>query len=284
MDPVDDGVNPVEADSDGVESPALVMFAAESRAWREHLGWSQVTMGEKIGYSDKLVSGIETRHRTPTLEYARACDRETGAPGTFERRWEEIGKESFPPWFAMVPGLEMKAAKVHKWDAQCIPGLIQTDDYACAVIRAGRPDDTDDVIERHAVARMNRQEIFTREHPPSAWFIICESVLRHVFGSPKVMRTQLDKLIELAGRPGITIQILPLTVLNCPGADGPMTIFDMPDGSQVGYVEGCEVGRIIEALSEVAKLKARLDMLRAAALPPDESVRLIERIRDECSK
>jgi len=207
-----------------------------------------------------------------------------GTPGTFERRWEDINKESFPPWFALVPGLEMKAAKVHKWDAQCIEGLIQIEDYARAVIRAGRPDDADDVIERHVAARMERQKVFTREHPPSAWFLICESVLRRMFGSPKVMRAQLDKLIELAGRPGITIQILPLTALNCPGADGPMTIFDMPDGTQVGYVEGCDVGRIIEALSEVARLRTRLDMLRAAALPPDESVRLIERIRDEYSK
>jgi transcriptional regulator with XRE-family HTH domain len=283
MDTVEDGVNPVEDESDGVESPALVMFAAESRAWREHLGWSQVTMGERIGYSDKLVSGIETRNRTPTLEYARACDRETGAPGTFERRHEDISKESFPPWFALVPGLEAKAKKIHDWDMRLIDGLIQTEDYARAVIRAGRPDDIDDVIERHVAARMERQRVFNREHP-SAWFVIGEAVLRQVFGSRKVMRDQLDRLIELAGRPGITVQVLPLTAVNCSGADGPMTIFDMPDGAQIAYVEGCEVGRVIEASIEFDKLRARFDLLRAAALPPVESVRLIERIRDEYGK
>jgi hypothetical protein len=108
-----------------------------------------------------------------------------------------------------------------------------------------------------------------------------EAVLRQVFGSPKVMRAQLDKLIELAARPGITIQILPLTAINCSGADGPMTIFDMPDGSAVGYVEGSEVGRIIEASSELDILRARFDLLRASALPPVESARLLERIRNE---
>jgi transcriptional regulator with XRE-family HTH domain len=281
MDPAEDGVNPVEASSDGVESSALVMFAAESRAWREHLGWSQVTMGERIGYSDKLVSGIETRNRTPTLEYARACDRETGAPGTFERRHEDIGKEAFPPWFALVPTLEMKARKIHYWDMRAVPGQLQTEDYARAVIRAGRPGETADVIERDVAARMKRQEIFSREHPPFAWFVIAEAVLRQVFGSPKTMCDQLANLIESAGRPEIVIQVLRSSAADCAGAGGPMAVFDIPSSGQAVYVEGCEVGRVIEAPEEVARLVTMFDLLRASALSPDESIRLIRKIRSE---
>ncbi len=281
MDPVEDGVNPVEDNPDGVESPALIMFAAESRAWREHLGWSQVTMGEKIGYSDKLISAIETRNRTPTLDYARACDRATGAPGTFERRWEDINKESFPPWFAMVPILEAKAKKIHYWDMRCLPGQLQTEGYARAVMRAGRPDDPDDAIERDVAARMKRQDVLSREHPPSAWFIICESVLRRVFGTPEVMRAQLDKLIELAGRPGIKIQILPLSAPDYAGAGGPITVFELPDGQRAVYAEGCGVGRIIEASGDVDSLMTRFDLLRASALSRGESLRLMRKIRSE---
>jgi transcriptional regulator with XRE-family HTH domain len=281
MEPVEDGANPVEDNSDSVESPALVMFAAESRAWREHLGWSQVTIGEKIGYSDKLVSAIERCRRTPTLGYARACDRATGAPGTFERRHEDIGKEAFPPWFALVPVLEAKARKIHYWDMRAIPGLLQIEDYARAVIRACRPGEAADVIERDIAARMKRQEIFSREHPPFAWFVIAEAVLRQVFGSPKTMCDQLASLIESAGRPEIVIQVLRSSAADCAGAGGPMAVFDMPDGYQAVYVEGCKVGRVIEAPEEVARLVTMFDLLRASALPPDESIRLIRKIRSE---
>jgi DNA-binding XRE family transcriptional regulator len=288
MDSVEDGVNPVEdntegveSNSDGAKSPALVMFAAESRAWRGHLEWSQVTMGEKIGYSDKLISAIEKCNRTPTLDYARACDRATGAPGTFERRHEDIGKEAFPPWFALVPVLEAKARKMHYWDMRAVPGLLQTEGYARAVIRACRPGKADDVIERDMAARMKRQEVLSREHPPFAWFVIAEAVLRQVFGSPETMCDQLDNLIELAGRQEIVIQVLRSSAADCAGAAGPMAIFDMPDGYQAVYVEGCKVGRVIETLDEVASLVTMFDLLRASALSPGESLQLIRKIRSE---
>jgi transcriptional regulator with XRE-family HTH domain len=278
-------MNIAEAAEDGTQkSRAVLRFAAELRAQRRLRGWSQVALGEKIGYSGSFISDVERCWRSPTLDFAKACDRGMNLPGTFVRFHEAISLESFQPWFASVLPFETGAVKIHDWDMRLIDGLIQTEDYARAVVRAGLPDDPDDVIERHVTARMERQEVFSRERPVAAWFVICESVLRRVFGSPKVMRDQLDKLIELTGRAGIKIQVLPLTVTNCPGADGPMTIFDMPDGTQAGYAEGSDVGRVMETPSEVAKLKARFDMLRAAALPPGESVRLIERIRDEYGK
>src|SRR6266851_9171898 len=273
MDDVEDSADVVEESSDAVESPALVMFAAELRSWRKHLGWTQAETGERIGYSDKLVSGVETRTRTPTLDFARGCDREMNLPGTFERRHEDISKESYPPWFALVPGLEARAEKLHYWDMRCPPGLLQTEDYTRAVIRAGRPDDTDDAIERDVAARMKRQEVLSREHAPSAWFVVCESVLRRVFGSAEIMRAQLDNMIELARQPGIVIQVVPFAALDCAGVTGPMAIFDMPDGHQAVYVEGCEVGRVIEAHAEVASLVTMFDHLRAAALPRGESIR-----------
>jgi hypothetical protein len=202
-------------------------------------------------------------------------------PGTFVRFHEAIGAESFQPWFVPVLPFEAEATKIHDWDMRCLDGLVQTEDYARAILRACGPDDADDVIEQSVAARVERQQIFDCEQPTSGWFIIAEAVLRAVFGSREVMRVQMDKLVELAGRPGMVIQVLPLTAVNCPCASGPMTIFDMPDGTQAGYVEGDEVGRIIEAPRDVAKLRARFDLLRVAALSPDESVRLIKEIRNE---
>jgi transcriptional regulator with XRE-family HTH domain len=281
MNDVEGSGNDAEGPPDDAATPALRMFAAELRSWRLHLGWTQVELGDRIGYSDKLVSGVETCNRTPTLAFARACDKATGAPGTFARRHEDISRESFPPWFALVPILEAKARKIHTWDMRGIPGLLQTEAYARAIVRACRPDDTNDVIDRDVAARLERQDIFDREHPPFAWFAIAESVLRQIFGSKETLRDQLDKLIEWAERPGIVIQVVPASVQDCAGAGGPIVIFDIPDSPQVAYAEGYKVGRVIEAPDEVATMATVFDLLIAAALPRGESLQLIREIRSE---
>jgi hypothetical protein len=98
------------------------------------------------------------------------------------------------------------------------------------------------------------------------------------------MAAQLDKLQESSVQPGIVIQIMPITAADCSGVGGPMTIFDIPDSPQVGYTEGCAVGRIIEAPGEVAMLVTKFEHLRAAALPRRESSRLLAQIRSEYSE
>lgn len=256
-------------------------FALELRSWRTLLSLTQVSLGDKIRYSGSFVSDIERCHRMPPLDFAQACDRELNLPGTFARAFQRISQESFIGWFAPVLPFETKATKIQAWDMRCLPGLLQTPDYTRAVIRAGRPDDPDDIVERDVQARMQRQEIFSRKHPPSAWFIIDESALRRVYGSKAIMAAQLSKLQENSTRPGIVIQIMPIAAPDCSGVGGPMTVFDIPDSPQMVYTEGCEVGRIIEAPGEAAKLVAKFDHLRAAALPRQESSRLLAQIRSE---
>ncbi|MGH3159000.1 MAG: Scr1 family TA system antitoxin-like transcriptional regulator [Streptosporangiaceae bacterium] len=113
---------------------------------------------------------------------------------------------------------------------------------------------------------------------------LTQVALRRVFGSKKIMAAQLDIMREKSSRPGIVIQIMPITAADCSGADGPMTVFDIPDSPQVGYTDGCEVGRIIEAPAEVAKLIMRFDHLRATALPRRESSRRLAEIRSDYSE
>jgi transcriptional regulator with XRE-family HTH domain len=256
-------------------------FAVELRTWRARQGLTQVALGDRIKYSGSFVSDIERCHRMPTLDFARACDHGLDLPGTFARAFQKISLESFPGWFAPVLPYETKATKIHNWDMRCLPGLLQTADYARALIRAERPDDPDEIIDRVVEARMQRQEIFSRENPPSGWFIIDESALRRVYGSKAVMAAQLDKLHERSLQPGIVIQIMPLSALDCSGAAGPMTVFDIPESPQMVYTEGCEVGRIIEAPGTVARLVTKFEYLRAAALPLRESSRLLAQIRSE---
>jgi transcriptional regulator with XRE-family HTH domain len=273
-----------ELPGDSAEIGARHDFAAELRSWRALLGLSQVALGDRIGYSGSLVSDVERCARMPTADFAVACDRGLNLPGTFVRLLKRISLESFPGWFAPVIPFESQASKIQIWDMRCLPGLLQTTDYARAVIRAGHPDHAEDIVRRDVAARLQRQEIFSREYPPAAWFIIDESALRRVFGSRTIMAEQLGRLLEKSMQQGIMVQIMPIEAADCCGVDGPMTVFDFPGSPQVGYTEGCKVGRIIEAPAEVATLVTKFDHLRAVALPPLESSRLLAEIRSEYSE
>jgi transcriptional regulator with XRE-family HTH domain len=262
-------------------STAVENFAEELRAWRERVGLSQAELGARMGYSGSHVSSVETMSRTPTFELAKKADEALGTPGTFKRLHARITKEAHPPWFAPFVHFEAMASRIHSWDNRFITGLLQTEQYARAIIRAAKAGIADDVIDRDVAARMERQQVLDRQEPPFCWFVIAESALRASFGESVVMRGQMDHLLALCQRPAIRMQVWPADVPDCPGCDGPVTVFDLPDSGPVGYAEGYEAGRIIESPPEMAKLILLFDLLRAAALSPAESVRLIAAIRGE---
>jgi hypothetical protein len=170
---------------------------------------------------------------------------------------------------------------MHNWESRFFTGLLQTEDYARAIIRAARPEATDEEIERDVKARMERQRIFERDHPPSCWFVIGEPAFRTKVGADEVMRAQMDHAAELAAQPYIHVQVYPFSVPDCPGIDGPVTVFDFDGQGSAGYAEGYEAGRIIEAPQEVAKIVTIFDHLRASALSPRDSASWIAAVRSE---
>lgn len=264
-----------------VKASALAAFGSELRSWRQRLGWSQVDMAEKLAYSPSLVSGVETMAKTPTRDFARRCDQVTAAPGTFERLQGLVAREAYPAWFAPVVGFEREAVRVHGWELGVVPGLLQTEAYARAVIKAGRPQDSTEAIDRIVAARLERQEILAGEKPPMLWYVLAESVLRQMVGGPTVMAEQLDRLVHLAGQQGIVIQVLPFSATDYAGGDGAITIFEFVDAETVAYTECYGGGRIVEAHDEVTDLTTVVSLLRASALPREESRVLMRKTRSE---
>lgn len=260
---------------------AASRFAEELRAWRQRHGWSQAELGTKLGYSGSHVSSVETMTRIPVAEFAAKCDEVFQTPGTFARIHEDITKEAYPPWFSPFVHFEQMATRVHNWDARFFTGLLQTEDYARALIRAVHPEALGADVERDVIARLERQRIFDREHPPSCWFVIGEAAFRATFGGAGVMRGQVDRIAEMAALPYVTVQVYPFSAPDCPGVDGPVTVFDFERQPSTGYAEGYEAGRTIEAQREVAKLVAMFDYLRAGALSPRDSVSWIAAYRRE---
>jgi transcriptional regulator with XRE-family HTH domain len=263
-----------------VRTTSLATFSAQLRAWRKKLGWTQVDLGIKLGYSASLVSGVETMDKPPTSDFARSCDRVFGTPDTFAALQELVAREAYPAFFAPVVLFEREAARIHGWELGAIPGLLQTEDYARALIRVSGPVDSDGAVDRLVTARMERQVILSRDHPPVLWYVIDEGVLRHLVGGPAVMGAQLDRLLEAGVTPGVVIQLLPFTA-DHPGTDGPISVYEFTAASAVCYTECYSGGRIVETPAEVADLVMMMNLIRASALAPRESLELIRQIRSE---
>ena len=268
-----------ESSTTDAESSAVGLFAAELKAQRGRLGWTQVQLGQRIGYSGSFISDVERGARLASLDFALRCDKEMGLPGTLERMHELTRREAYPSWFSPVIPFEVAAVRIHGWALGAVPGLLQTERYARAVIQARRPQADEATIERTVTARMERQAILAREAPPLLWYVLHEGALRHVVGDREIMAEQLDKLIKSASMPSVVIQVLSFTAHDHAGVEGPIVAYESLTGPTVAYTECYGGGRIVEASDEVADLMTVVGMLRAAALPPRDSLAFMKQIR-----
>ena len=257
------------------------MFTEQLRAQREQMGLLQREFAEKAHVSVSSVKQYEAGKKKPERKFATWCDAFYGCPGTFGRLYDGMIAESYPSWFGPRVLFEDKAARIHEWEMRGIPGLLQTRSYASAVIRACRPYDSGEELERDATARVERQNILMRDDPPKLWVVLSEGVLRQAVGGVRVMREQLDHLLSLAEAQGIVLQVLPFAVTDAPGVDGPAALFEFDDSPTVAYLEGWGSGRVLKDPKEVAAIATALSMIKGCALSPIDSAQLMTTIRSE---
>jgi len=200
--------------------------------------------------------------------------------------WHTYGR-ALPPWFEAYVGLEAAAARFRDFQSMVIPGLLQTEDYARAVLRAapypGRPypgspyPGSADDIDRQVALRLERQNILAQPSPPDLWLVLTESVVRVQVGGPAVMRSQLRRLLDVAERPNVTLQVLPFTTAAHVHPISPFTILEFPDAADptVVYLEHLTGSLFLEADEEVSRYTVVFDHLRAEALGTAASIDLI---------
>ncbi|MFJ1915229.1 Scr1 family TA system antitoxin-like transcriptional regulator [Streptomyces sp. NPDC088147] len=264
--------------TDPAVSP-LAHFGAEVRLERERLDISRAELGNAACCSYSLVAKIEAGKRVPPLDFAEACDRMfPHSNGRFARLWPLALRWAFPPWFRRYVELEWTATAISMFHPQLVPGLVQTEEYARAVLRTGRPSNLDDLV----TARMERQRILARENPTRLWIILDEGVLRRATGGKRVMREQLEQLRTLAETPRHVIQIIPKTIAAYPGSGSPFGLLSFSEGSDVVHVDGFPKGYVLADPDDVATASDAYDLLKATALPPDESASKIGSILKEC--
>lgn len=262
-----------------METDPSVVFGNLLRLLRENAGLTQKDLAEKVFCSPSLLSAIETGHKPAKRDLVERADRELDANGALLTVWPVTANAGHST--AFVANLERDASKIHDWEPRFIPGLLQTQNYARCVTRSARPFDGDEEIEQDVISRIERQGIFNSESPPTGWFIIEESVLYREFGSKEVMREQLEQILALADQPGIFIQIMPFGASGHPGGEGPLRIIEYPNSSAVRYTEGWYSGRMTEVDDEVSEGATYFDIIRACALPLDQSREFIETVKEE---
>lgn len=191
-----------------------------------------------------------------------------------------------PEWFDLYLGLEAWARVVASYDALVIRGLFQTPDYARAIITAANPGLSEPEVQRRVELRMERQKVLDREPgPPQVWSVLDEAALRRPVGSPEVMRAQLRHLVQLAERPHVDLQVLPMATGAHAGLDGTFTVLDFPlelpgDPGTV-YVQTRLKGVYYEEAVEIDEYRQTLTRLQAEAVTPAESPLVIVRIAEE---
>jgi hypothetical protein len=180
-------------------------------------------------------------------------------------------------------GLEAAAQSVRAYEQQVVPGILQTEEYAKAMIKAARPDITADEVDRRVRVRLGRQSLLNQDDPIELWVVLDEAVVSRPVGGDGVMRAQLERLVEASDLPNVTLQILPFEAGGHAGMDGTFAILDFPEPSDpdVVYAENATGGLFLEKSDELRKYQFIFDHIRAAALGPEESVAYIAKLAKE---
>jgi transcriptional regulator with XRE-family HTH domain len=234
-------------------------------------------VGLKIPYVEKL---LETYGVTDPAEVETfvTLAREANQPG-----WWHGYRDVLPDWFSAFVSLEGEASVIRAYEPHYVPGLLQTEDYARAVLRAGRPNAPDEEIERGVALRLERQTLLCRESAPLIWIVIDETVLRRPIGGTAVMRAQIVRLIDACALPNVRLQILPFDTGPHPAMYGPFHIFRLqaPELPDVACSESLVGAVYMDDPDDVSVFLEALDRMCAQAAPVQSTEAILGGIHRE---
>ncbi len=273
------------ADNEETASPTMQYVAAIARTLRQNAGMSQDDVGKRINYTGSAISAIETCKNAPSEKMLAALDEVlAGGTGVLKLGGRYLVLDRYPPQFKDFAKLEMNALTLSSYEVLVIDGLLQTEEYARALIGCGFPPLPDDRVEELVEARMARKDLFDRDPVPLLSFVMDESVLRRTIGGAEIMKRQLLHLAECARRRNVTLQVMPLGRGGRgehAGLTGAMKLIETPEHEHVVHIESQRQSVLVRKPEEVTLLFQRYAMIRAQALSPDESLGVIEQLAGE---
>ena len=267
----------------------LRRLAAELRRLRRVADMNREEASAQTGINNATLYRIETARARPQMrtlaallnlygvdaeqrEYLTILCRDAGKQG-----WLRPYHSDLPEEYTAYISFEAEAAGVRNYESLFIPGLLQTEEYARAVIRGGLPMAGEPEVEDRVQARMERQAVLTKEAPLKLWAIVDEAALRRVVGGGKVMRAQLAHLADMVKVPNITFQVIPFDAGAHPGMPGAFVLMDFTDpmDADLIYIDSMAGDLFLESNADVSRYSSIFDNLRAVALSPDASVTFV---------
>jgi transcriptional regulator with XRE-family HTH domain len=268
-------------------------LGSELRKLRDAVGLKLEEVASELGVAPSTLSRIETGKAPTKSAYLNQMLEMYGVAEPAQRQvlvdmareghrkgWWAAFDDVLPSGFDIFVGLEAETTGIRSYENSVVHGLLQTADYARAVLRELQPRHTSDQVERQVDLRMARQRRLEDEPALDLWVIHDEAVIRRAVGGPSVMRQQLGRLLEVADVPGMTLQVLPFANGAHAGLRGPFNILEFADrvDSRVAHVESVGGFLYLEKDREVRSCADAFDRLRASALSPGASVDLIAQV------
>jgi transcriptional regulator with XRE-family HTH domain len=272
-------------------------LALELTRRREATGMSREEVARQLEWSSSTLFRIETGRTKPQPRSVRELldlygitgDEREGliqlARDARQPGWWQSFRDVLPNPYEVFIGLEAGAASIRNFEPLMIPGLLQTPDYARAMVRGGPQELDPEEIERRVEVRTARQERLNDADRPRLWVVIDEAAIRRTVGGPTVMRGQLLHLVEAAKQGKTTIQVVPFSAGAHSGTTGPFVVLSFPEPTDpdVVYLETIPEGLYLDEPADVGRFMLAFDRLLAAALHPDESIALIQEAADAVS-
>ncbi|MBO0801716.1 MAG: helix-turn-helix domain-containing protein [Nocardiopsaceae bacterium] len=274
---------------------ARVALGKELRRLREASGVTREAAGRSIRGSDSKMSRLELgRTGFKSRDVADLCTL-YGVTGEAERtallglarvansaEWWHPYRDVIPGWFENYLGLEQSASVIRGYETQFVPGLLQTPDYASAVIRSGHGSADVFEVDRMVELRMRRQDILARPRPPHLWALLDEAVLLRAFGNRATMSAQLKRLLDACDIGHVTIQVLPLRRFG-PVAEAPFTVLRLPDPDlpDVAYLEHLNTAVYPDRPADLEYYRHWMNLLTTQAEDADATPDILRRLLAE---
>lgn len=258
------------------EASGITREAAGDAIRASHAKISRLELG-RVGIKERDIEDLLTLYGitdpAERLEYL-ALVRRANAPGW----WQQYG-DLLPSWFEMYLRLEQASAFIRTYQVQFIPGLLQTEEYARSVILVGHRSESAEEIDRRVYLRISRQKMLTEPGSPKLWAVVDEAALSRPFGSPGVMRSQLQRLLEMSDLPNVILQVLPFQLGAHAAAGGPFTIlrFAEPDLPDIVYLEQLTSAVYLDKRPDVENYLAVMEQVTVQAETPARSKDMLQK-------
>jgi transcriptional regulator with XRE-family HTH domain len=257
-------------------SPAA-FYGAQMRSKREAAGWTLDELGQRVFAGPAYLAQIERAERRPQPELGRSLDREFNTGRFFEDLAEAIRRSSkHAEYFAEAAEMEKLANGIHEHAPVLVPGLLQTEAYARAVIESADPFRPADEVNEKVAARLERAQRLDSPERPEYWVILHESLLRCPIGGPEIMSEQFTHLATVVRQKRAVLQVFPKDSGAHPALSHMVQLMAFPDAPPLVYLEGEHSGQLIDDPAMVTSYRRSYDLVRAAALSPRASLNMIE--------